>query len=194
MASVSTGLSICRSEKSQLLVIDMQQRLFNAMPEDTRQVVADNVSHLMTSAAKLDIPTITTRQYPDGLGDIIPELVPLLPEHPPVCDKTSFSCCAAPGFEQTLLSSEERKQIIVCGVETHICVLQTVSSLLAWGYEVFVVTDAVCSRNHTTHQNALHRMSVSSAHLTCTESVIFEWLGDANHDAFREISQRFKAS
>ena len=194
MASITTGLSVCRAKQSQLLVIDMQERLVQAMPKHQRDVVIDNIAHLVAAATALDIPIVTTRQYPDGLGDLIPEFQHLSGSDQSSCDKMSFSCCAAPGFEQILQSVDTHKQIIVCGVETHICVLQTVASLLAWGYEVFIATDAVCSRNLTTHQNALHRLASSHANLSCTESIVFEWLGDAEHPAFRELSARFKAT
>ncbi|MCU7958510.1 MAG: isochorismatase family protein [gamma proteobacterium symbiont of Bathyaustriella thionipta] len=184
-------LLTCRAGQSQLLAIDLQQRLLAAMPEAVARKITRNTDYLLNSARRLEIPVIATRQYPQGLGEFDARLKPAL-NGLEVCDKTSFSCCAAAGFETRLEDASERPHIILCGVETHICILQTAASLQAWGYQVFIAADAVSSRHYEMHKNALARMALHDIHISNTESIVFEWLEDATHEAFRELSKPFK--
>jgi nicotinamidase-related amidase len=108
-----------------------------------------------------------------------------------VLTKTSFSCCEAPGFLGTL-DRERRPQVVLCGMEGHVCVLQTALELHELGWQVFVVEDAVCSRSPVHQGNALERMRQAGVIATNTESVLFEWLRDASHSQFRAVSALVK--
>lgn len=185
-----TRLSLCKAEQSQLLVIDLQLRLLEVMPDAEQDNVINNCRSLMTAASKLNIPTLLSEQYPEGLGKTV-EVIHSDPDIP-VCEKTSFSCCRTSRFEQQLASPEQRPQIILCGIETHICVLQTAADLQYWGYEVFIAEDAVASRNNTNKINAIQRMRDAGMNITNTESTLFEWLRDAKHPDFKTIAQLIK--
>lgn len=178
---------LCQAEQSVLLVIDIQQRLAGAMPEKPLHSLLKHTGLLLKAADLLEIPVIRSEQYPRGLGDTLHEVQQHI-RHETRLEKTCFSCCGAEGFEQTL-SNNGRKQIVLSGMESHVCVLQTAMELKLQGYEVFVVNDAVCSRDKHNHKNALQRMHQAGIVISNTESVLFEWLRDARHPHFKAISQ-----
>jgi nicotinamidase-related amidase len=180
-------LSLCKADSSQLLIIDIQQRLFDVMPKYDRQALSKNASILLKAANALSIPITLSEQYPKGLGDTIPELKQALDNTP--CEKTSFSCCQSSSFEYNLVTEHKRPQIIICGMETHICVLQTAADLQTWGYDVYIVEDAVISRTEINKQNAIERMRSNRINITNTESVLFEWIRDASHPEFKMLSK-----
>lgn len=128
-----------------------------------------------------------TEQYPKGLGATEPEISALLPKHSTSFEKTCFSCTSTENFMQ-LLSQKKHKQVILAGMEAHICVLQTAIQLLAADYQVFVLADAICSRHKKHYKTALQRMTQAGAIVCHTESILFEWLGDARHECFKELS------
>lgn len=171
---------------SQLVVIDMQERLATAMPADAMQAVVKNCSILLQAANRLNVPLIVTEQYPQGLGHTVPELSALFADIHPV-EKTVFSCLSAPKFKRQL--TRDHSQIILTGMEAHICILQTALDLIAAGKQVFVVEDAVISRNAANKANALARILDAGCIITNTESMVFEWLGAAEGDAFKAISK-----
>lgn len=182
---------LCRSDHSQLIVIDIQTRLAEAMQPELQARAIANSAVLAQAAQLLDVPTTVTRQYPKGLGELVPELAQALPDDQGLIDKTSFSCCGTDPFLQSL--QDGRKQAVIAGMETHVCVLQTAHDLLQQGYyEVFVVEDAVCSRRELNHRNALERMRQAGIIISNTESVLFEWLRDARHEQFKTLSQLIK--
>jgi len=181
-----------QSAFSQLLIIDAQERLAKAMAPETLTRTVDNINRLIATARILELPIISTEQYPQGLGRTIPPIREQLPESAAPTEKTSFSCCTAAGFERALTSQPERKQVVLVGMEAHICIVQTASGLQRWGYQVFVAADAICSRHQTHADNALARMRHCGIHVTNTESVAFEWVGDSSHARFREVSRLFK--
>jgi nicotinamidase-related amidase len=185
-------MPLCQSAFAQLLIVDAQERLAAAMPEDTLEPMLANLGRLVRAAKLLEIPIISTEQYPQGLGSTVPAVREHLPEPCTPTEKTCFSCCAASGFERALTEQPERKQIVLAGLEAHICILQTASGLQRWGYQVFVAADAVCSRKIENRDNALERMRHSGIQVTNTESTVFEWIGDSKHEQFREISKLFK--
>lgn len=185
-----SNAALCHPDASQLLLIDIQERLAAAMPDKVLQQVTRNSGILSQAASLLNIPIRVTRQYPKGLGEVVEELKPLL-EGASCHDKTSFSCCSAEGIEQSL-SLEHGHQVIISGMESHVCVLQTALELHDKGFEVFVVEDAVCSRNKLNHRNALQRMAQAGIVITNTESVVLEWLRDARHEHFKTISGLIK--
>ena len=171
--------------QSQLVIVDMQTKLSSVMPDHIAGVIK-NCAILLQSAALLEIPTIFTEQYPKGLGPTLSELSPYAAGKKAV-EKTAFSCCRDPAFNRQLLG--DHTQVILAGMESHICVLQTALDLIAQGKTVFVLEDAVISRNPENKRNALNRMREAGVIISNTESLVFEWLGVAEGDAFKKISQ-----
>lgn len=167
-------------------MIDMQVKLATVMPTDAMQAVLKNCSVLAQTAVLLDVPVTLTEQYPKGLGHTVPELAALLPKVQPV-EKITFSCLAEPKFERQL--TRDHSQIIIAGMESHICVLQTALDLLLSGKQVFVLEDAIISRSPANKTNALNRMREAGCIITNTESVVFEWLGKAEGDTFKTVSK-----
>jgi nicotinamidase-related amidase len=182
--------SLCHESLSQVILIDIQTRLAEAMDPELRTRALANITNLVQAAQALGIPMTVTRQYPKGLGELVPELAQAIPQTQAMIDKTSFSCCGTVPFLQTL--DKERKQVVIAGMETHVCVLQTAHDLLDQGYQVFVVEDAVCSRRELNHANALARMRQGGIIVSNTESVLFEWLRDAGHEHFKTVSKLIK--
>ncbi len=172
--------------RSQLVLIDMQSRLATVMPTDPMQGVIKNCTILLQTAALLEVPVLITEQYPKGLGATLPELTTLAKQIQPI-EKTVFSCMAEPKFERQL--TRDHDQIVLTGMESHICVMQTALDLLAAGKQVFVVEDAVISRSPANKANALARMRQAGCVVTNTESVLFEWLGKAEGDIFKMVSK-----
>lgn len=177
---------ITKTGLSQLVIIDMQTRLLTAMPQEGMQAVIKNCGILARAAAILAVPAIITEQYPTGLGNTVPELSALLPNIKQV-EKITFSCMAEPKFSRQL--TQDRSQLILTGMEAHVCVLQTAMDLIVAGKQVFVAEDAIISRNPTNKSNALARMRDAGCIISNTESVVFEWLGKAQGDAFKAISK-----
>ena len=173
-----------QAQASTLLVIDFQTRLTPAI-EGASEAIA-NAQRLVRGAEILDVPTLYTEQYPKGLGHMVPELAPPAAA---LVEKTSFDSTRAPGFLDRL---PETHSIVVTGCEAHICVLQTVLGLIEAGRKVFVVADAVGSRKAQSKRFALQRMARAGAALVTTEMVLFEWVRDAKHPRFKEISALVK--
>ncbi|MCL6472676.1 MAG: hydrolase [Firmicutes bacterium] len=171
-----------------LLIIDIQERLAAVMSQ--RQKVVDNSLHLIELAKMFNMPIVVTEQYPKGLGPTITEIKEALPDHVLV-EKVSFNCCEAAGFSGKLKEIGRRK-IVMVGMETHICVLQTGLGLMQDGYDVHVVSDAVCSRTKDNWKVALGFMQNAGAVVTCTETVLFQLLGAAGTEEFKAISKRIK--
>ncbi len=161
------------------------------MPAEYRARVLRNLGILLETARLLQIPVLATEQYPRGLGPSEPEVASRLPAGAPVLEKTSFSCCGAEGFT-ACLDATARPQIVLGGMEAHVCVLQTAFDLRDRGFQVFVVEDAVCSRDPRNHANALARLRQGSIDVPSTESVLFEWLGNARHPQFKAVSALLK--
>lgn len=175
-------------ENSLLVVIDVQTRLVSTLPDTDAAQMLKNGASLLKAADTLKIPVIVTEQYPKGLGHTDPQLINQLPKNSSVYDKTGFSCCTADGFVEFIKNSS-RKQIILMGMETHVCVLQTAFELLENNYQVYIVEDTTCSRNTDHKYYALQRMQQHGATITCYESVLFEWLQNSNHPDFKTISK-----
>lgn len=185
VASSQTGL--LQVERSLLLIVDMQSRLLDAMPAVDAQGMLDNSIRLLRAAALLDVPMLLTEQYPKGLGHTAETVAQALPGAARCFEKTAFSCCGSAEFNQALHAGGKR-QVVIAGQESHVCVLQTAFDLLQKGFEVFVVEDAVCSRSEQHKRNALRRMRQAGVDIVCHESVLFEWLRDARHPHFKMIS------
>lgn len=176
---------IADRNQSQLVIVDMQTKLCSVMPTEIASVIK-NCATLLQSAALLEIPSLFTEQYPKGLGPTLPELAEAMTGKKAI-EKIAFSCCAEPAFSRQLLG--DHSQVILAGMEAHICILQTALDLLAQGKTVFVLEDAVISRNPENKRNALNRMREAGLIITNTESLVFEWLGVAEGDVFKKISQ-----
>lgn len=177
---------LASQQLSQLVIIDMQVKLASVMPAEALQGAVRNCGVLVQAAHLLAVPTILTEQYPQGLGETVSEIKQHLPNCKPVT-KTAFSACGELRFSQQL--HRDKPQIILAGMEAHICVLQTALTLLQAGKQVFVAEDAVISRNPANKANALARLRDAGCVISNTESVVFEWLGDANHEAFKAVSK-----
>ncbi|MHB1341721.1 MAG: isochorismatase family protein [Coriobacteriia bacterium] len=165
-----------------LVVIDMQTALAAAMSRKTEVVAA--TAMLMRAAGVLGIPVITTRQYPEGLGEIVPALADLA--HSTAVDKLTFDCMADEGFVSALAGTGKR-QVVVCGMEAHICVAQTTLGLLAAGFDAHVVADAVCSRRDLDRDVAFERLRSAGARVTTAEAVVYEALGAAGTGEFKAV-------
>lgn len=172
---------------SALLVVDVQQRLLPLIPSATE--ISARIGWLIDAAKLFSVPTIVTEQYPQGLGGTIPELVAQLPEPPR--EKRMFSCRECSDIFQGWHAAG-RRQVVVVGIETHVCVLQTVLDLLSLGFDCYVVVDATGSRHRLDQQIALQRMEISGGMLTTAESVLFEWCADSRDPNFKQISQWVK--
>lgn len=179
---------LLQPEDSALLVIDIQERLAAVMTE--RKKVVDNCLHLIELSRLLNIPVIVTEQYPKGLGPTVEEIRKALPEYKPF-EKLSFNCCDEKGFME-LIENLKRRRLILTGMETHICVLQTCLGLLKKGFYVHVVSDAVCSRSEENKKTGLEVMRDAGAVITCTETVLFQELKVAGTEEFKIISKRIK--
>ena len=177
---------LLQAAQSQLVIIDLQVKLAPAMDSVAMQAVTKNCALLLQAASLMQVQPIVTEQYPQGLGETLPELKQYLTNTKPIV-KTAFSACAEPAFKQHLHS--DKTQIVLTGMEAHICVLQTALGLLQANKQVFLVEDAVISRESTNKANAIARLRDAGCMITNTESVVFEWLGDANHEAFKAISK-----
>jgi hypothetical protein len=165
-----------------LAVIDIQGKLASLMHD--RKSLYDNAARIIRAAAVLGIEVICTEQHPDGLGPTVAELAEHLDVEP--IPKFAFSCCGEPAFE-TALKSTGRTQVLLTGIETHICVYQTAVDLLAGGYEVYVLTDAVSSRTEANRLLGLQRMKDAGAVMTGVEMALFEMLKVAKGDTFKQI-------
>ena len=184
-------LPLCRQHDSQLLIIDIQDRLLAAMPQPERVRVLKNSSALVSAARLLGVPLLATEQYPKGLGPTDSSLRNDLISHGKIHEKSSFSCCGAEGFNGAV-ERQSRTQIVIAGIEAHVCVLQTALEMQHRGYQVFVVEDATCSRRPEHHANAMQRLRQAGVIVTTMESVLFEWMRDASHPHFKVISQLVK--
>lgn len=183
---MSSDPLLCDADQSILVFIDIQPRLAEAMPPDELQRMIESSIMLLEATKALDIPVLITEQYPAGLGTTHPEILAHLPPGVTPLAKTGFSCTCAEGFD-TLLERSRRTQVILAGQETHVCVLQTALTLLSHGRQVFVVEDAVCSRNPKHKLYALERMRQAGVAVLSGESVLFEWLRDARHPNFKQL-------
>ncbi len=177
---------------SQLLVIDIQERLAPAVldPEE----VIDNTVKLLAAAQRLGVPVTVSEQYPRGLGHTVPQLRDALGNAAAVHDKLAFSCLKAPALADRLAAMRAggRHQVIVAGMEAHVCVAQTVLDLQAHGYEVFAVADALSSRKRSSLDLALARMRQHGVHTVDCEMVIFEWLEAAGSEEFKALQPLLK--
>jgi nicotinamidase-related amidase len=189
MTGQTRTAQVCSIDDSLVVFVDIQERLIGAMEGNNAASVVNNASRLLQAAQILDVPVLFTEQSPEKIGGTHPTLLDARPSSSRMIEKTTFSACDTPEFLD-YLDKIGRRQMIVCGMETHVCVLQTTLGLLNAGYDVFIVEDAVCSRFDHNRQNGISRMQACGAHITSRESVLFEWMRDSQHPRFREISKK----
>ncbi len=170
---------------SLVLLVDVQDRLTPAMPPETLARVVKYGRALLHAARTLDLPILCTEQYPKGLGRTLPELRELLPEPP--LEKTHFSCGADPAFAKKIAAAR-RNQVIVTGMETHVCVFQTTRDLVAMGYQVHVCADAVSSRFEEHRLRGLDLCREAGAVITTAETAIFDLLHQAATPEFKAVA------
>lgn len=176
--------------RSALIVVDVQERLFTVMDAERRDEFVANVKILVAAAARLGIPILVTEQYPKGLGHTLPELAALLKDVD-VVEKTAFSCCGAPGFVERLRVLDA-DQVLLAGIESHVCVLLTALDLARLGFRTAIAADATCSRRRESRELGLAQARQEGVIVTSTETAVFSWLGRADTDAFREITKLLK--
>jgi nicotinamidase-related amidase len=186
MTTLPRSLELMSRTDTALLVIDMQEKLVPAIPNSVRLIW--NVTRLLEGAQLLGLPTWATEQYPAGLGRSVPEIQSRLTS---VWEKRMFS-----GRECTELQSVAQahsiRHLLLCGIETHVCVMQTALDLLAEGFRISLAVDAVGSRFTLDHEIALRRLEASGATLTTTETALFEWCETSMAPEFKAISALVK--
>ncbi|MBR1966632.1 MAG: isochorismatase family protein [Lentisphaeria bacterium] len=176
-------------ENSLLVVVDVQQKLMKAMSNS--ELCEAKVKLLANALTLMNVPVIVTEQYPKGLGPTVDSVKEVLNENTAFVEKSAFSCCGAEEFNQKLLEYD-RKNIILCGVESHVCVLQTAMALLNKGYTVTLAADAASSRNENDKALALSYLRHNGVSVLSTESIIFALLKDSKHPAFKAVSALLK--
>jgi nicotinamidase-related amidase len=174
-------------DKAVLVVIDVQEKLCVAMDEEVLKQRVKNIGILLESAAEMNVPVLVTEQYVKGLGGTLPELKEKAATAPRY-EKMAFSSCGSAEFVNSLKSTG-RTEVIITGMETHVCVLQTVLELREAGLNVHVVKDAVMSRSKRNWQTAIETMTLAGAIPTCTEAVMFQLLKVAGTDEFKKLSK-----
>jgi nicotinamidase-related amidase len=175
-------------EEAVLVVVDFQERLMPVM-KDSKDLEKAAVK-LIEGCKVLGIPTVVTQQYTKGLGPTVAKIHEALGDYSPI-EKTSFSSMGEPVFAEEL-SKTSRKTVILAGIETHVCILQTALDLVEAGYSVFLVKDCVSSRSGSDKKYAIMRMVNSGVTITTYESVLFELLKGAKEEGFKDISNLVK--
>lgn len=171
-----------------LVVIDVQEKLVGMLAKDK---VADKTATLVEAAKILNVPIIVTEQYPKGLGETVCAVKSKLSDNTPIVEKTAFSACLESDFV-TKLNAFGKKQVVICGIETHVCVHQTTSDLLLQGFEVYVAKDACASREKYEFNMGIEQMQANGAKISCVEIILFEWLKTAKHPNFKQVQALIK--
>lgn len=178
---------LLQSQESLLLVVDIQEKLLPSIINNNELV--ENTCWLVTLAKKLDVPCVVSEQYPKGLGPTV-SAIKKAAEGSTYLQKTLFSVCADSGCYEKI-ATLGRKQLVIVGIETPICVMQSALDFKQKGFDVFVVADTVSGRHQADHDLAIERMNQSGIVMVSKEMVLFEWLRDAKHEKFKEVSQNF---
>jgi nicotinamidase-related amidase len=171
-----------------LVVVDVQGKLAQLMHD--KQVLFRNIQTLIKAAKILEIPILWCQQVPKALGPTLPEIAELLTDNKPI-DKSAFSCCGAEQFN-IKLNEIKRQQVVLCGIETHVCIYQTAVNLLRKGFKVDLIADAVSSRSAENKQIGINRIAAEGANISCTEMALFELLKTAEHPQFKHIAKLIK--
>lgn len=176
------------AQKSCLILVDVQEKLIPFI--HTHQDLIKSCEWMLQVAALLNIPTVISEQYPQGLGTTLNQLKMAAPNDAPVIAKTEFSCGENP---QCLahINKLNREQVVLIGIETHVCVLQTAFGLQKEGKQVYVVADATESRRMQDKVLAIDRMQFAGINIISAEMALFEWVKHSKHPHFKELSEKF---
>jgi len=180
--------NLLRKDDTLLVIVDIQTKLLNVMFEKERLI--SSCRKLIQAGKLLGIPMVMTEQYPEGMGRTDPKISELL-QDAGIIEKLSFSCCEVEEFNQKM-AGFGKKQIVMIGIESHICILQTVHDLIQQGYFLYIPYDGVSSRKEGDYKNALERMSQAGAVIGSVESAVFELMEKAGTPIFRQISKLIK--
>ncbi len=180
-------MNFINKEDTSFVVVDVQERLMGAMPEDITERNLKNMKILLEAAKVLGIPVTVTEQYPKGLGPTIDEIKDSVDDFAPV-EKVVFSCARSPEFESAI-KDLGRGSVLLCGVETHVCVLQTAIDMVNKGYTVYVPADAVISRRELDWEKGINLIEKAGAVVGTTEAFLFQLLETAGTDEFKQISK-----
>jgi nicotinamidase-related amidase len=175
--------------QSALVIIDMQEAFRTQIPGFTE--IAERIAMMVEGAKLLTLPIIVTEQYPKGLGHTAEEIKAVLPSSLEIIEKTTFSSCGPQQFK-TRLELTGAKQILVCGIEAHICVNQTVHDLLERGFQIHLLTECIGARHPANKKIALRKMQTSGAFVSSIEMALFELMRDAKHEQFKTIQRLIK--
>lgn len=192
-------MALLDASRSILVVIDLQGKLVHQVHR--AEAVLETTKRLLAFADHFQVPVVLSEQYPKGLGPTEPALraaFDALTTPTFFLEKTAFGCAGEPSFAELLALARpglppERRQIVIAGIEAHVCVMQTALALLAGGHEVHLCWDAISSRGEAYRTHALERMAQAGAALTNHESVAFEWARHKDHPAFKTVSSILKA-
>jgi nicotinamidase-related amidase len=182
---------VLHREGAMLLVVDVQERLAKAMPPEVMAQVEKNTQTLIKAAQRLKLPVVVSEQYRKGLGPTVPSLQSVLEQGTQPIEKLEFSCGASMEIARALFKTG-RRQVIVAGMESHVCVFQTVRDLQLGGYRAFVAQDAVVSRTQANREVGLKLMEKAGATMSSTEAILFDLLGVAGTPEFKELSALIK--
>ncbi len=182
-------MELADENKSLLMIIDVQEKLVNAV--FNKEILLKKAEVLSKASEILDLPVIVTEQYPKGLGETVEFVKNFVPKSTVFCEKTDFSALNN-GEILSFIERTGKKQIVIFGIETHICVNHTVYDLIKNGYEVFLVKDACGSRDESEHNAGIELMNKYGANIVTTETILFELLRTSKHDKFKEIQKLIK--
>ncbi len=178
---------IAERARSAVLVVDMQRAFHTHVPRFFE--LADRVRVLLAGALRLGVPIACTEQYPAGLGRTVASIVELLPDDTPYLDKVAFSALRAQGWDELPAAVRDAEQVVVVGIEAHVCVRHTALDLLAAGREVFVAVDGVASRSDLHRDVSVRELTRAGAHEATIEQVLFDWLGEAGKPEFKDVQR-----
>lgn len=176
------------AEDTLVFVIDIQDKLVGAL---NKNVIVSNAVKVVSAANELCIPVLLTEQYPKGLGNTVQQLKEVLPENSKIVEKTYFNALLEDGMLEKI-KSYGKKQIVILGIETHICVYQTASALVKEGFEVYVIKDACASRNKYEFKQGIEAMRDNGVKISCVEIALFEWLKGSKNLKFKEVQALIK--
>ena len=179
----TSNIRLISNKDSVLVIVDMQERLIPKISD--KHTIISNAITLIKSAGILDIPIIITEQYPKGLGPTIPEIKDLIVPWQPI-EKICFSCFGSSDFSRKL-KELKKDNLILCGIESHVCIMQTALDGLKLNYSVFFVKDAISSRTKNNRETGFERMAQAGAIPVSTEMLVFELLREAGTDKFKQI-------
>ncbi|OGL42143.1 MAG: hypothetical protein A2043_11470 [Candidatus Schekmanbacteria bacterium GWA2_38_9] len=179
---------IINKNDTALVIVDVQEKLYPYV--ENKDEIKNKIIKLLKTAKLFSIPVVITEHYPKGLGKTIDEIANVIKEIP-IIEKVTFSCCGSGDFGFSM-KSIGKKEIIVCGIETHICVAQTVFDLLENGFKIFVMADGVSSRNSVDHDIAIERMKTEGAVISTTEAIMYELMENAGTPLFKKFLKLVK--